>query len=210
MKAPKLKTLTLPLALGAALLLAPGCMDRTQWVDQDNDTEIVAGLDYKDFEIAAAETAGTILTSRQVRNATAANKTYVVAIGKVSDETPLHIDTDLVTARIGEALLNDGRFTLSSVFADREGNRDATVSDARLVRGNDEFDQASVQKKGQLKAPDFSLTGKIIARDVKRDNKGHQYEYYFQLRMNDLATGTVLAMRETKVIKRTGKKSHTW
>ncbi len=210
MEAPKLKTLTLPLALGAALLLAPGCMDRTQLVDQDNDTEIVAGLDYKDFETAAAETVNTILASRQVRNATAGNKTYVVAIGKVGDETPLHIDTDLVTARIGEALLNDGRFTLSSVFADREGNRDATVEDARLVRGNDEFDQASVQKKGQLKAPDFSLTGKIIARDVKRDNKGHQYEYYFQLRMNDLATGTVLAMRETKVIKRTGKKSHTW
>ncbi len=199
-----------PLFLCVALLAAPGCMDRTQLVDQDNDTEIVAGLDYKDFETAAAETVNAILASRQVRNATAGNKTYVVAIGKVSDETPLAIDTDLVTARVGEALLTDDRFALSSVFADRESNRDATVQDARLVRGNDEFDQASVQKKGQLKAPDFSLTGKIIARDVKRDNGGHQYEYYFQLRMNDLATGTVLTMKETKVIKRTGDKRHTW
>lgn len=205
-----MKTLPLSLALCAALLLAPGCMDRTQLVDQDNDTEIVAGLGYKDFETAAAETVNAILASRQVRNATRQDKTYVVAIGKVSDETPLAIDTDLVTARVGEALLNDDRFALSSVFADRESNRDATVSDARLVRGNDEFDQSTVQKKGQLKAPDFSLTGKIIARDVKRDNGGHQYEYYFQLRMNDLATGTVLTIKETKVIKRTGKKSHTW
>lgn len=206
-----MKMFSLSLALGAALLLAPGCMDRTQLVDQDNDTEIVAGLDYKDFETAAAETVNTILTSKQVLKATPdKDKTYVVAIGKVSDETPLSIDTDLITARVGEALLNDERFTLSSVFADRESNRDNTVSDARLVRGNDEFDQASVQKKGQLKAPDFSITGKIIARDVRRDNGGHQYEYYFQLRMNDLATGTVLTTRETKVIKRTGKKSHTW
>lgn len=205
-----MKRLPLSLTLGAALLLAPGCMDRTRLVDQGNDTEIVAGLDYKDFETAAAETVNAILASRQVREATANDKTYVVAIGKVSDETPLAIDTDLVSARIGEALLNDGRFTLSAVFADREGNRDATVSDARLVRGNDEFDQATVQTKGRLKAPDLSLSGKIIARDVRRDNGGHQYEYYFQLRMNDLATGTVLAMRETKVIKRTGKKSHTW
>lgn len=205
-----MKMFPLSLALGAALLLAPGCMDRTQLVDQDNDTEIVAGLDYKDFETAAAETVNTILASKQVRNATKQDKTYVVAIGKVSDETPLSIDTDLITARVGEALLSDDRFALSSVFADRESNRDKTVSEARLVRGNDEFDQSSVQKKGQLKAPDFSITGKIIARDVKRDNGGHQYEYYFQLRMNDLATGTVLTTRETKVIKRTGKKSHTW
>lgn len=205
-----MKMFPLSLALGAALLLAPGCMDRTQLVDQDNDTEIVAGLDYKDFETAAAETVNTILSSKQVQRATKQDKTYVVAIGKVSDETPLSIDTDLITARIGEALLNDDRFALSSVFADRESNRDNTVSEARLVRGNDEFDQSSVQKKGQLKAPDFSITGKIIARDVKRDNGGHQYEYYFQLRMNDLATGTVLTTRETKVIKRTGKKSHTW
>lgn len=205
-----MKMFPLTLALGAALLLAPGCMDRTQLVDQDNDTEIVAGLDYKDFETAAAETVNTILASKQVRNATKQDKTYVVAIGKVSDETPLSIDTDLITARVGEALLSDDRFALSSVFADRESNRDKTVSEARLVRGNDEFDQSFVQKKGQLKAPDFSITGKIIARDVKRDNGGHQYEYYFQLRMNDLATGTVLTTRETKVIKRTGKKSHTW
>lgn len=205
-----MKMFPLSLALGAALLLAPGCMDRTQLVDQDNDTEIVAGLGYKDFETAAAETVNTILSSKQVQRATKQDKTYVVAIGKVSDETPLSIDTDLITARIGEALLNDDRFALSSVFADRESNRDNTVSEARLVRGNDEFDQSSVQKKGQLKAPDFSITGKIIARDVKRDNGGHQYEYYFQLRMNDLATGTVLTTRETKVIKRTGKKSHTW
>lgn len=205
-----MKMFPLSLALGAALLLAPGCMDRTQLVDQDNDTEIVAGLGYKDFETAAAETVNTILSSKQVQRATKQDKTYVVAIGKVSDETPLSIDTDLITARVGEALLNDDRFALSSVFADRESNRDNTVSEARLVRGNDEFDQSSVQKKGQLKAPDFSITGKIIARDVKRDNGGHQYEYYFQLRMNDLATGTVLTTRETKVIKRTGKKSHTW
>ncbi len=206
-----MKPFTLALTLSTTLLLLAGCMDRTVLVDQDNDTEIVAGLDYKDFETAAAETTHALLTSRQVNAATQQpNKVYVVAIGKVSDETPLAIDTDLVTARISEALLNDGRFTLSAVFADKESNRDTMVSDARLVRGNEEFNQASVQAKGQLQAPDFSLTGKIIARDVKRDNAGHQYEYYFQLRMNNLSNGTVMAMKETKIIKRTGTKSHTW
>ncbi len=200
-----------PALLAAALLLAaPGCMDRTELVDIENDTEIVAGLDYKDFEAAAAEATQTILASAKVRAATPAGKTYVVAIGKVEDATPLGIDTDLITARVSEALLADERFEISAVFADKASNRDDTITDARAVRGNDEFDAATIQKKGQLKAPDFSLTGKIIARDVRRDNGGHQYEYYFQLRMNNLATGTAVMIKETKVIKRTGAKDHTW
>ena len=199
-------------ALGAAaLLLAPGCMDRTVLVDTDNDTEIVAGLDYKDFETAAAETTNAILKSRQMTAATPdATKVYVVAVGKVVDETPLAIDTDLVTARVSESLLGDDRFAISAVFADKDSNRDNMVSDARAVRGNAEFNQATIQKQGQLAAPDFSLFGKIIARDVKRDNGGHQYEYYFQLRVTNIATGTVVAMRETRIVKRTGKKDHTW
>ena len=179
-------------------------------VDTVNDTEIVAGLDYKDFEAAAAEATNAILASAKVRAATPAGKTYVVAVGKVVDATPMGIDTGLVTARIEEALLNDERFTVSAVFADSPANRDDLVADVRTVRGNDEFDAATLQAKSQLKGADFSLTGKIVARDVRRDNGGHQYEYYFQMRLNDLRTGTTLMAKETKVIKRTGDKDHTW
>lgn len=192
----------MPLLLAAALLAA-GCVSRTVLVDTHNDTEIVAGLDYKDFEAAAAETTQAILSSAKVRALTPPGKVYVVAIGKVSDETALAIDTDLLTARVSEALLADERFTLSAVFADKASNRDETVSDARAVRGNDEFDAATIQKKGQLKAPDFSLTGKIVARDLRRDNGGRQYEYYFQLRLNDLASGTTVMAKETRIVKRT-------
>ena len=206
-----MRTRTLPLlALLALAAASAGCLDRTVLVDTNNDTEILAGIDYKDFETAAAEATLAILSSAKIRAATPAGKTYVVSIGRVTDETPLGIDTDLLTARVSEALLADERFTLSAVFADKASNRDETVSNVREVRGNDEFDVSTVQAKGQLAAPDFSLTGKIIARDVRRDNGGHQYEYYFQLRMNDLRTGTVLMVKETKVIKRTGEKDHTW
>ena len=204
-----MKHLILPCALGALLLAGCG-YDKTVLVDTVNDTEIVAGLDYKDFETAATEATNAILSSAKLRNVTPAGKTYVVTVGKVEDATPLNIDTSLVTARIEEALLNDERFVFSAVFADSASNRDQMVADVRTVRNNDEFDQSTVQQKGQLKAADFSLTGKIIARDVRRDNGGHQYEYYFQLRMNDLRTGTTLMVKETKVIKRTGENTHTW
>ena len=99
----------LPACALAALLLAGCGYDKTVLVDTVNDTEIVAGLDYKDFEAAAAEATNAILASAKVRAATPAGKTYVVAVGKVVDATPMGIDTGLVTARIEEALLNDER-----------------------------------------------------------------------------------------------------
>ncbi len=178
----------MPMMAGALVALGAGCMDRTVLVDQATDTEIVAGLGYKDFEEAATEATHAILTSSKVRNATQADRTYIVAIGRVTDETPLGIDTDLLTARIAESLLENDRFTIAA---------------GSEVMGG-------VPAKAEGRAPNFSLTGKIIARDVRRDNGGHQYEYAFQLRMNDLATGTVLMMKETRIVKRTGEKEHTW
>lgn len=197
------------LALGLAM---PGCMDRTELVDQTNDTEIVAGLDYKDFTEAAENTLRTILKSPKVIRETPITKTYVVAIGRVVDATPLNIDTDVITARISEALLEDDRFTVSSVFADKLENQDSmlwTTRDFEDAAG-DELDPTTLKPKGKVKVPDFTLTGKLIARDVKRDNGGHQYEYYIQLRFNDVSTGTTLAAKETRIVKRTGKKDHTW
>ncbi len=206
-----MKKLTLTLVCGAALLFAPGCMDKTELVDQEADTEIVTGLGYQDFEYAATETTKAILNAQKLSAATKDHsRIYGVAISKVIDETPFGLDTDLITARISEALLQDDRFVISAVFADKASNRDTMIGAVRDVRGDAEFAQETIQEEGQLKAPDFSLSGKIIARDVRRDNGGHQYEYYFQLRMTNLATGNVLMIKETKIIKRTGSKSHTW
>lgn len=196
--------------LGALLALMPGCMDRTELVDQVNDHEIVAGLDYKDFEAAATEATQAILSSGKLRNLTKDPRTYVVALGHVEDATPLQIDTDLVTARITEALLGDERFEVTAAVADKGSNQDQMIATARTLRTNAEFNQDFVPQQGKLASPDFSLFGKIIARDVRRDNGGHQYEYYFQLRLTNLSTGTLVMSKETKIIKRTGEKSHTW
>ena len=199
----------MPLLLAVALLAA-GCVSRTVLVDTHNDTEIVAGLDYKDFEAAAAEATQAILSSAKVRALTPPGKVYVVAIGKVSDETALAIDTDLLTARVSEALLADERFTLSAVFADKASNRDETVSDARAVRGNDEFDAATIQRKGQLKAPDLAITGKLTQRNVRRDNGGTRIEYFLTLKATRLADGVALWQDSRQTVKAVAKGMPTW
>ncbi len=206
-----MKKLTLTLACGAALLFAPGCMDKTVLVDTEADTEVVTGLGYSDFEYAATETTKAILSARKLTEATRdPDRTYVVAISKVEDKTPFNLDTDLITTRVEEALLQDDRFVISATFGANESHREMMIGTVREARDNAEFNQDTVQQEGQLRAPDFALAGKIIARDVRRDNGGHQYEYYFQLNMTNLATGNRLMTKETKIIKRTGSKDHTW
>lgn len=200
------------LLLPCLLLGAAGCIDRTELVDQTTDTEIVAGLGYQDFTEAAEETLNKILSSPKVARETAEPRTYVVSIGRVVDATPLAIDTDVLTARISERLLEDDRFTVSSVFADKRENQDTLLWTTRDFEDADgeELDPTTLRPKGKVKVPDFTLTGKLIARDVKRDNGGHQYEYYIQMRFNSVTDGTVLELKETRIVKRTGTRSHTW
>ncbi len=199
------------LAVICAVVMLAGCGRQTTVVNQDLDREVVVGLDYKDFENAATQTTNAILASRKLTMATPdKTRVYSVAISKVTDDTPFNLDTDLITARVSEALLADDRFVISATFADKASNREEMIGDVRLARGNDEFDQSTVQQKGTLAGADFALGGKITARDVRRDNGGHQYEYYFILRMTDLKTGNVVMSKETKIIKRTESKNHTW
>ncbi len=205
------KVMLTTVAMGIVLMCATGCRHQTTLVNQDTDTEILTSLDYKDFENAATQTTNAILSSNKLRQVTAdKTRVYSVAISKVIDNTPFHLDTDILTARVGEALLADDRFVISATFADKATNREAMIDTVRTARNNDEFDPTTVQQKGTLQAADFALSGKIIARDLRRDNGGHQYEYYFQLRMTDLKTGNVVMSKETKIIKRTDDKDHTW
>ena len=45
--------------------------------------------------------------------------------------------------------------------------------------------------KGQLLAPEMSITGKIYQSNVSYDRKVTQEEYYFQLRLTEIASGVV-------------------
>ncbi len=205
------KMMVVTLALGAAMMVVSGCRSTTTLVNQDLDKEVLTALDYKDLEHAATQMTNAILSAQKLNNMTAdKTRTYSVAISEVADNTPFNLDTDILTSRLSEALLADERFVISAVFADKASNRESMIGDVRLARDNDEFDQTTVQQKGTLQGADFALSGTITARDVRRDNGGHQYEYNFILRLTDLKTGAVVVSKNTKIIKRTDDKHHTW
>ena len=194
-----------PLALALACL---GCSS-TRQVDTHNDAEITVSFDWRDFDLAATDMAQSLLASPRLADATE-EKPLVLAVGRLTNDTCQHLDMDLVAAKLGEALLASGRFDLSAVFADRESNRDASVSEARTVRGNAEFDQRTVQAAGQLKAPDLSLSGKITQRNVRRDNGGLRVEYLLTLTVTRLATGSSVWQHSANTVKSVADGMPVW
>ena len=106
--------------------------------------------------------------------------------------------------------MNSGKVMVTSAMAASADNRDEVVNAARSVRGNAEFNQATVAKTGQLVAPTLSVYGKIIQREIRMDNGDKQIEYYFQLRIVELASGLQWWQKQSIIGKRTDATTPTW
>jgi hypothetical protein len=74
----------------------------------------------------------------------------------------------------------------------------------------DEFKKDTLQAKGQLIAPELSMSGKIIQRNIRYDNDKQQVEYYFQLQLTNLTTGLRYWQNENIIGKRGSDKKVPW
>ena len=205
MKTSKLVLIAMVAALSA------GCASRgVEMVDTRNDRgEAVAGIDYRDFEKAASDAVQSLIASGAVTNPKGGR--YVMMVSRISNDTMQRIDTDQLVKKIRIDLLNSGKVVVTTAVA-AGGAEDQANFDVRGdgVRGNDEFNQARVQKKGTLQAPDLSLSGKIIQRNLRMSGGKQQIEYYFQLTMTELASGLAVWENELPIIKRASNASASW
>lgn len=78
------------------------------------------------------------------------------------------------------------------------------------LRSDAEFNQQTVASKGQMIAPDLSLSGKIIQRNITVDKSTQQVEYYFQMSLTDINTGLAMWEDEKVIGKRGSNKSVAW
>lgn len=189
-------------------LLCLGCAAATERVDTHADRETTVSFDYRDIDGAAAALAQSLLASPRLGDD--GSRVPVVVLGRVVNDTCQHLDADLITAKLGEALLASGRFAVSSVFAGNASGRDAIVSDARSVRGKDAFAPSSVPGKGRLRAPDLALSGKLTQRNVRRDNGGQRIEYFLTLRATRLSDGTAVWQGSSQTVKAVADGMPVW
>ena len=194
------------LATSLSLVLLSGCADKVQRIDMHNDGgDQVIGLDYRDFNQAAGEAVQSMLKSNALNKK--GGDRYVLAISEVRNDTMQHIDTDQLVKKIRIELLNSGKVYVSTAIGSAE---DSMNKEVRAVRDDAEFKQASVAKKGTLIAPDMSLSGKIIQRNVSMGKDKQQVEYYFMLTLTQLKTGFAVWEGESIIGKRGSSKSVAW
>jgi uncharacterized protein (TIGR02722 family) len=198
----------LSLILLSILFALTGCVQETRNIDMVNDdAKAVLGLDYRDFDQAATEMVRSMIGSGRLRKNDGSR--YVMASGRVINDTMQRIDTDQLMAKIEEELLNSGQVVMTSAVGSGDAV-DQLVHDNRDLRDNEEFDQSSVAAKGTLLAPDLSISGKILQRNISYDKKSQQVEYYFQLKVTDMKSGLRFWQKETIIGKRGSKKSVAW
>ena len=190
------------------MMFLVACSGTPVKIDTANDSNgTVMGLDYRDFSEAAGAMVESILASGVVNHPD--DGRYVLAISRITNDTMQRIDTDQLVKKIRVDLLRSGKVVVTTAIS-ANGAEDAMTYQARELRGNDEFEQERVSGKGQLIAPDYSLSGKIIQRNNKVDRRNTQVDYYFQMTLTDIDTGLAYWEDELPIIKRGSSKTVTW
>ena len=134
----------------------------------------------------------------------------VIAVADIKNDTMQRFDTDILTKKIRTTILKSGRAQISTNFT----GEDTTSAKMRNTRGNDEYDQSTFAVKGTLVAPNMSLSGKMLQRNLKLQSGWFssvdtRVEYYLQLTLTDLKTGLSVWEDEQPIIKE-GDHAPTW
>ena len=192
-------------------LLLTGCATETVNIDIVNDEgKAVMALDYRDFAQAASEMIQSMISSGALKKPGGGR--YVMTTARVTNDTMQRIDTDQLTAKIEEELMNSGMVVMTSAVGGK-GAPDEMIYEMRDIRDSatgDEFKQETLAGKRTLIAPELSISGKIFQRNIRYGNNRQQVEYYFQLRITDLTTGLRFWQKESIIGKRGSNRSVAW
>ena len=187
-------------------LLAAGCEQRTTMIDTMNDEgKAVMALDYRDFDMAASKMVQSMLSSGALKKDGGGR--YVVATGRIVNDTTQRIDTDQLMAKIETEILNSGQAVMTSAIG---SGSDQLLNETRELRDSEEFDPNTVAKRKTLIAPDLTISGKIFQRNIRYDRNTQQIEYYFQLKLSDVKSGLRFWQDETLIGKRGSNRSVSW
>lgn len=197
----------LPIALCAVLA---GC-GGTRVVDLENERDVatmqdVMELEYRDWTKTAENMTDSMLKS----NALTRVKNPVIAVANIKNDTMQRFDTDILIKKIRTTVLKSGRAQIATNFT----GEDTTSNTVRSTRGNDEYNQSTFAGKGTLVAPNLSLSGKMLQRNLKIESGWFssvdtRVEYYLQLTLTDLKTGLSVWEDEQPIVKE-GDHAPTW
>ena len=194
---------------GLGAMLFSGCATETVNVDMNHDKgKAVMGLDYRDFQAAAQEMVDSMIASGALNKPGGGR--YVLVISRIINDTMQHIDTDQLVKKIRVGLLRSGKVVVTTAISANGAEDQMSMQTRKDLRGNAEFNQKTVAGKGNMIAPDLSLSGKIIQRNIRVDGSTQRAEYYFQMSLTDINTGLAFWEDERVIGKQGSNKSAAW
>ncbi len=187
-----------------------GCSSgKTVYITSDKESKamVTMGIDHRDFEAAATKSVDSMLMSNALYKPDGGR--YVLLIGRFINDTTQRIDMDQLIKKIRVALLRSGKVIVTTAVG-YNGPEDIMSRRIRELRKDDEFNQKTIAKKGQLISADLSLSGKIIQRAASISSSKQRVDYYFQLTLTDLDTGLAYWEDETVISKAGDNNTVTW
>lgn len=193
-------------AIALSALLLAGCKQSPRYVNpSDSKAYASMGLDYHDIEQATMQSVESLLQSAYVK-ALPGDRPKILMISSVVNDTMQTIDTDQLSRKIVRDMRNSGKFLLTLAVGDKQ---DRGIASRGATRDNDEFDQHTTIEKGTLKAPELSLSAKIVQKNVKLGSK-QRSDYFFLLTLTNLKDGLVVWDDEVNIIKVGSNSSVSW
>jgi uncharacterized protein (TIGR02722 family) len=195
------------LAVAALASLAACAAQSTQMINPHADSSGYGmGLDERDFSTAAQDAVQKLLESGALDHPGGGR--YVVTISRVTNDTMQRIDTDQLVKKIRVQMLNSGKAVVTTAVG-AAGAEDAMTMQVRELRASQEFSHANLAHKGEMVAPELSLSGKLIQHNATVDG-GQRVDYEFQLTLTDLHTGLALWENETPISKLGTNRTVAW
>ena len=202
MKQTRLKNLFLATALLPVALLISGCetAPETRTVDSKGPESLnTSAINPQDWANAADQLVQSLFTSGALEKAPA--QPAILAVDRVINNTTLSIDTDLLIKKIRVALTQSGKVAVTNTMG--LGERAVVASEAA------EMDEMVTGKKAKLKAPHYTLYGKLI-QQTDRAKSVTQNTYTFQMSLIEVKSGLTVWEEEREIAKQTKRATVGW
>lgn len=186
------------LLLPVATLLLVGCSTTDSYVDQPGQELVTYDeINFQDFNSAGIRLAESLIASGRLNRMD--GSVPIIMQSRIDNRTTQHLDTELLTSNIRIALSQSGKAAFTTAVA-AGGPEDAASFQARELRQSEEFNQSTVAGTGQMRAPDFSLAGRVIELSTYRGRTG-QAAFTFQLVLTDLTSGVGVWEGQEQIVK---------
>ena len=145
----------------------------------------VDDVNFKDWQSAAEGMINSLLQSGVLKRAD--GRKTVVMVSVVKNSTSQHLDTQILTDKIRQAILRSGQAIVTTAVGG-SGPDDLATKQVRSLANDEMFNQQTVQPNGTAIAPDMSLAGEIVQQRTQQGSTSESY-FFFHLTLTDLHTG---------------------